>query len=145
YLTIDSELQEIALEAIRAAVRETGSRGGDLLLADPRTGEILASASVRTAQTNNWHAATEPYEPGSTLKPFLVAALLNEKAARLTDSVFAENGSYTANGRTLRDVHAMGWTTVAGALQHSSNIAMAKLSQRLEPQVQYQYLRAFGF
>ncbi len=145
YLTIDSELQEIATEAIRAAVRTTNARGGDLLLADPRTGEILASASVRAKASANWHAATEPYEPGSTLKPFLVAALLTENAARLSDSVFAENGSYTANGRTLRDVHAMGWTTVAGALQHSSNIAMAKLAHRLEPQVQYQYLRAFGF
>ena len=145
YLTIDSDLQEIASEALRAAVSNTKARGGDLLLADPRTGEILASTSVRPNQADNWRAATEPYEPGSTLKPFVVATLLAEKASRLTDSVFAENGTYTNDGRTLRDVHAMGWTTVAGALQHSSNIALAKLSHRLERQQQYEYLRAFGF
>jgi cell division protein FtsI (penicillin-binding protein 3) len=145
YLTIDSDLQEIATEALHAAVQNTNSRGGDLLLADPRTGEVLASASVRAQSADNWHAATEPYEPGSTLKPFVVATLLAEKAARLTDSVFAENGTYTNEGRTLHDVHAMGWTSVRGALQHSSNIALAKLSTRLEPQLQYQYLRAFGF
>ncbi|HEX6008434.1 MAG TPA: penicillin-binding protein 2, partial [Burkholderiales bacterium] len=145
YLTIDSDLQEIAAEALRNAVRKTGARGGDLLLADPRTGEILASASVREKTADNWRAATEPYEPGSTLKPFLIATLLAEKQARLTDSVFAENGSYTNEGRTLRDVHAIGWTSVAGALHHSSNIALAKLSQRLEPEIQYQYLRSFGF
>lgn len=145
YLTIDSDLQEIASEALRAAVRSTSARGGDLLLADPRTGEILASAGIRAVTADNWRAATEAYEPGSTIKPFLVAALLAEKKARLADSVFAENGSYTYEGRTLRDVHAMGWTSVAGALQHSSNIAMAKLSHRLEPDEQYQYLRAFGF
>ena len=145
YLTIDSDLQEIATEALRAAVKNTGARGGDLLLADPRTGEILASVNIRAFHADNWRAATEPYEPGSTLKPFTVAALLAEKQARLTDSVFAENGTYTHQGRTLRDVHAMGWTSVAGALQHSSNIALAKLSTRVPPQLQYQYLRAFGF
>ena len=145
YLTLDSDLQEIASEALRSAVRNTNARGGDLLLADPRTGEILASATVRGPRAHNWRAATEPYEPGSTLKPFVVAALLAEKAARLTDSVFAENGTYTHDGRTLRDVHGMGWVSVAGALQHSSNIALAKLSQRLERQAQYEYLRAFGF
>jgi cell division protein FtsI (penicillin-binding protein 3) len=145
YLTIDSDLQEIATEALLAAVQSTKARGGDLLLADPRTGEILASANVRAAVADNWRAATEPYEPGSTLKPFTIATLLAEKAARLTDSVFAENGTYTNEGRTLRDVHAMGWTSVAGALQHSSNIALAKLSARMAPQQQYQYLRAFGF
>jgi cell division protein FtsI (penicillin-binding protein 3) len=145
YLTIDSDLQEIATEALRAAVHNTKARGGDLLLADPRTGEILASVNVRSFSADNWRAATEPYEPGSTLKPFTIAALLAGKHARLTDSVFAENGSYTNEGRTLRDVHAMGWTTVAGALQHSSNIAVAKLSTRMQPRLQYQYLRAFGF
>jgi cell division protein FtsI (penicillin-binding protein 3) len=145
YLTIDSDLQEIATEALRAAVQNTHARGGDLLLADPRTGEILASAGIRAVMADNWRAATEPYEPGSTLKPFTIATLLAEKQARLTDSVFAENGTYTNQGRTIRDVHAMGWTSVAGALQHSSNIAMAKLSARLQPHVQYQYLRAFGF
>lgn len=145
YLTIDSDLQEIATEALQAAVQNTSARGGDLLLADPRTGEILASVNIRGTTVQNWRAATEPYEPGSTLKPFVVAALLAQREARLTDSIFAENGTYTHEGRTLRDVHAMGWTSVAGALQHSSNIAMAKLSTRLEPQMQFQYLRSFGF
>ena len=145
YLTIDSELQEIATEALRAAVDSTKARGGDLLLTDPRTGEVLASASVRNSTSDNWRAVTEPYEPGSTLKPFIVATLLSEKTARLTDSVFAENGTYVNEGRTLRDVHAMGWTSVAGALRESSNIALAKLSVLLEPRKQYQYLRSFGF
>jgi cell division protein FtsI (penicillin-binding protein 3) len=144
YLTIDYDLQEIATEALRAAVESTGARGGEMMMADPRTGEILASTAVGH-ETRNWRAVTDPYEPGSTLKPFTVAALLARKQARLTDSVFAENGTYVNEGRTLRDVHAMGWTTVAGALEQSSNIALAKLSTRLAPADQYEYLRAFGF
>ncbi|MGQ0813326.1 MAG: penicillin-binding transpeptidase domain-containing protein [Gemmatimonadota bacterium] len=145
YLTLDYDLQEIANEALRNAVQSTGSRGGEMILADPRTGEILASATVRDAPVRGWRAATEPYEPGSTLKPFLIATLLAQKAARLTDTIFAENGEYTHDGRTLRDVHAMSWMSVAEALQQSSNIALAKLSARLEPATQYEYLRAFGF
>ncbi|MGQ0562757.1 MAG: penicillin-binding transpeptidase domain-containing protein [Gemmatimonadota bacterium] len=145
YLTLDYDLQEIAAEALRAAVESTGSRGGEMILADPRSGEILASTTVRTAALRGWRAATEPYEPGSTLKPFTVAALLAEKQARLADSVFAENGEYIHDGRTLRDVHALEWVSVAEALQYSSNIALAKLSTRIEPATQYEYLRAFGF
>lgn len=144
YLTLDYDLQEIASEALRAAVQNTSSRGGEMILADPRTGEILASTTVN-GTTRGWKAVTAPYEPGSTLKPFTVAALLAQKQARLTDSVFAENGTYTHDGRTLRDVHALGWTNVAEALQQSSNIALAKLSTRLTPSSQYEYLRAFGF
>jgi cell division protein FtsI (penicillin-binding protein 3) len=145
YLTIDYDLQEISTEALRNAVESTSARGGEMILADPRTGEILASTTVRAEKMSGWRAATEPYEPGSTLKPFTIAALLAEQQARLTDSVFAENGEYTHEGRTLRDVHAMGWITVAEALQQSSNIALAKLSDRIEPAAQYEYLRAFGF
>ena len=144
YLTLDYDLQEIASEALRAAVENTESRGGEMVMADPRTGEILASTAVGEV-SRNWRAVTDPYEPGSTLKPFTVAALLAQKQALLSDSVFAENGVYVHDGRTLRDVHAMGWTTVAGALEQSSNIALAKLSTRLDPAAQYEYLRAFGF
>lgn len=145
YLTLDYDLQEIASEALRAAVQNTNARGGEIILSDPRTGEILASSTVRDVLARGWRAATEPYEPGSTLKPFTVAALLAEKEAALTDSVFAENGLYVHEGRTLHDVHGMGWISVAEALQQSSNIALAKLSVRLTESAQYEYLRAFGF
>lgn len=145
YLTLDYDLQEIAREALTAAVQNTSARGGQMILADPRTGEVLASTTVRDGGTQSWRAVTEPYEPGSTLKPFTVAALLAQKQARLTDSLFAENGTYVNDGRTLRDVHPMGWVSVAEALQQSSNIALAKLSTRLSPGSQYEYLRAFGF
>lgn len=146
YLTLDYDLQEIASEALRAAVQNTSSRGGEMILADPRSGEILASTTVREFGTpQSWQAATDPYEPGSTLKPFTIAALLSQSEANLTDSIFAENGLYVHEGRTIKDVHAMGWITVAQALQQSSNIALAKLSMRLDPAIQYEYLRGFGF
>lgn len=145
YLTIDYALQEIADEALRRAVSQTGAEGGDLLLADPRTGEILAAATARRAGGRSWRAVTEAYEPGSTMKPFTVAALLAEGRASLEDRVYAENGRYEQDGRIITDVHGYGWLTLRDGLRYSSNIAIAKLAARLEPADQFAYLRDFGF
>lgn len=144
HLTLDFGLQEIADEALRTAVEETGAEGGDLIFADPETGEILAAAS-RRSRGEDWRAVTEPYEPGSTLKPFSVAALLSSGAAVWQDTVYGENGHYVRGARTLTDVVGHGWMSVRDVLRYSSNIGMAKLATRLEPAVQYQMLRDFGF
>ncbi|HUF12755.1 MAG TPA: penicillin-binding transpeptidase domain-containing protein [Longimicrobiales bacterium] len=144
YLTIDHQLQEIAHGALREALASTGAAGGDMIIADPYTGEILAATSMRRDGVV-WSGATEPYEPGSTIKPFLVASLLAEGQASLDDTVFAENGRYEHEGRVLTDSHPSGWLSVREALSHSSNIAMAKLVERLEAAEQYRYLRDFGF
>lgn len=145
YLTIDQGLQEIAHDALRQAVAQTGALGGELLLADPRTGEILAAASRHMEGGAQWRATLDPYEPGSTLKPFFVAALLSEGRATLGDSIFAENGRFTHNGRTVSDTRGYGWLTLKEALNVSSNVAMVKLSERLPAAAQYRYLRDFGF
>jgi cell division protein FtsI (penicillin-binding protein 3) len=145
HLTIDANLQEIADAALRTAVAETRAAGGEVVLLDPRTGEILAAVSRGSATTRNWRAVMAPYEPGSTIKPFVVATLLAEGRATMRDSVFAEHGRYVRNGRTLTDVGSHGWLTLADALRVSSNIALAKMSARLTPTAQYRYLRDFGF
>ena len=107
-LTLDASLQEIANEALREAVESTGSRGGDLLVTDPHTGEVLAMVSLRDATSANLGAINAPYEPGSTLKPFTVASLLRERKASLDDSLDTGNGSWTTHGRTIDDVSAVG-------------------------------------
>lgn len=145
YLTLDIHLQEIADEVLREAMAETGAEGGDILFTDPRTGEVLAAVSRRAEGGSHWRGVTEPYEPGSTLKPFLVAMLLAEGRATLEDSVYAEEGRWESEGRTLTDSNKHGWLTVRDALRVSSNIAMAKLAERVEPREQYAYLRDFGF
>ncbi|HUG40489.1 MAG TPA: penicillin-binding protein [Longimicrobiales bacterium] len=145
YLTIDLGLQEIAEEALRQAVAENDAEAGDLIFADPRTGEVLAAASRRTAGSRHWRAVTDPYEPGSTIKPFVLAALLERGRVHLADTVFAENGRMRTGRRTISDVEPHGWLTAAEVLRHSSNIGMAKLVERLEPQEEYEALRDFGF
>jgi cell division protein FtsI (penicillin-binding protein 3) len=147
YLTIDAGLQEIAESALEQSMQTTQAAGGEILLADPTTGEILAAVSRKgDARAGSWRAVTETYEPGSTLKPFTVAALLANDRATLDDSVYAENGRYVdQNHRTLTDEHAYGWLTIADAVRVSSNIGIAKAASRLYPDEQYLNLRNFGF
>jgi cell division protein FtsI (penicillin-binding protein 3) len=145
-LTIDYDLQEIAELALADALARTGAVGGELLLTDPATGEVLAAVS-RTGgrRARSWRAVTEPYEPGSTIKPFTVAALLRLERASFTDSVFGEQGSFAMAGRVLRDVKPLGWVTLDEALRLSSNVALAKMATRMAPHEQYLGLRDFGF
>lgn len=144
-LTVDVDLQEIAQQALQKALEETKASAGELILANPSTGEILAAVSRHGGRGFNWGGVTIPYEPGSTLKPFAVAALLADHRARLTDSVYAEDGVWRHDGRTIKDTHGYGWLTLADALRYSSNIGIAKMSARLDAPVQYEYLRNFGF
>jgi cell division protein FtsI (penicillin-binding protein 3) len=145
FLTLDAELQEIAEQALDRALDETGSSGGDVLIADPRTGDLLAVASRRPDATASIPALSDPFEPGSTVKPFLLANLLQENLASLDDRVYAENGEYRTAYRTIRDVHPHDTLTVAEIVRFSSNIGAAKLAERIEPGLQYRYLRDFGF
>jgi cell division protein FtsI (penicillin-binding protein 3) len=145
YLTIDFDLQEIADGALREAIESTGSSGGDLLISDPRTGEVLAAVSRRGGRARSLTAITEPYEPGSTLKPFLAAAILQEGRATLDDSVSGENGRWHDGRRTITDSHAAEWLSLRDVIRVSSNIGIIKFNERLTPGEQYRYLRDFGF
>ncbi len=148
YLTIDAEMQAIAKSVLEDAIQESGAKGGDLLILDPRTGELRAAASWREwlrGREPYLTAATEPYEAGSTLKPFTVSALLNEDLAELSDIVNTGVGLYRKAGRTIRDETPHGWLSLAQTLMVSSNVGMALFSERLPKGVQYSYLRGFGF
>jgi cell division protein FtsI (penicillin-binding protein 3) len=145
HLTIDFDLQEIADGALGQAIAATGSSGGDLLIADPKTGELLAAVSRRRSRSRSLTAITEPYEPGSTLKPFLMAALLAEGRASLGDTVYAEQGAWQDGGRTFRDTSPHAWLSLREAMRVSSNIALVKFASRLSRGQLYAYLRDFGF
>lgn len=144
-LTLDADLQEIANEALREAMETTGARGGDLLVTHPRSGEILAMVSVHDGANSHLGSINTPFEPGSTLKPFTVATLLQTRRATLADSVDTGNGQWRVAGRTISDVASPGRVDLAHALRVSSNVGIAKLAQALSPAEQYEHLRDFGF
>jgi cell division protein FtsI (penicillin-binding protein 3) len=144
-LTIDRDLQEIVEDALLDAVEKTGARGGDVLVTDPRTGEILAMASLVDGSLNNLGGITTPFEPGSTLKPFTVAGLLQLQRVSMLDSVDTEDGRIRVAGRTISDVSRVGKVTLTHALRVSSNVAMVKVAEAYSPAEQYEFLRDFGF
>lgn len=144
-LTLDADLQRIAEDALERALRETGASGGDVLMLDPQTGEILAVASRRAGDRGVLAAFTSPYEPGSTLKPFLLASLLAEGRVELDERIDTEGGTLRRHGRVIRDVHPRDTLTASEVVRHSSNVGAIKLAGRLEPGLQYSFLRDFGF
>jgi cell division protein FtsI (penicillin-binding protein 3) len=151
WLTIDVKLQEIAEAALDRAIDELGARGGDVIFLDPSTGELLAVASRVEGERSAATAFTAPFEPGSTAKLFTSAALLEHRLVDSTDRVDGENGVWTLRtprgaSHRITDVHiAREPMTLEMAVALSSNIGLAKFAQRLEPGLQYDMLRRFGF
>src|SRR5207249_3967868 len=81
-LTINQDLQEIAENALMDAISKMGATSGDIVILDPHSGEIRAMASRRGDSAVTAAALTEPFEPGSTLKPFVAAGLLERRLAK---------------------------------------------------------------
>ena len=148
-LTLDAELQGIAEAGLAETLEEQDAAAGDVVLLDPRTGEVLAMATqVRRASGAKKAGAWIPAEPGSTIKPFAAAALLQLHRAKATDSVYAENGEWhlPKRSRPIKDTHPhAGYLTLARAIQVSSNIGAAKFTLRLSPEEHYDILRDFGY
>jgi cell division protein FtsI (penicillin-binding protein 3) len=154
-LTIDRNVQHVAESELKEAVSRYKARGGIALVMQPKTGEILAMASLPTYNPNTPatavpearknHALTDTFEPGSTFKVFTMASALEMGCVRTSDKVFCENGSYRYADRVLHDAHPHGWLTVPEVLKYSSNIGASKISERMDPERFHDTIRAFGF
>src|SRR5256885_7899991 len=119
--------------------------GGDVVMLDPATCEVLAIASRQRDGTARPSAFIDTFEPGSVTKIFAAAALLALKRVRLGERVSGENGVYRLRGRTITDDDPQPTLTLADGIRVSSNIAIVKFAARLKPAEQYGMLRDFGF
>jgi len=153
--TIDRVIQYIAEMELKRACAETQARLGIIVVQDPHTGEILALASFPSFNGNDSSrkkyeyleipAISHIFEPGSTLKPVVAAALLEENMVRLEDRFYCEDGVYLLKGLPIRDHEPEGWLNFVQVLEKSSNIGMAKAGQLLGSDKMYEYMRDFGF
>lgn len=145
-LTLNWALQDICERALADAVARLGASGGDVVVMEPRSGEVLALASQRAdLRTTAATAIAEPFEPGSAIKPFVAATLLARGRARTDEVVDTEDGQWTVFGRTIRDVHRAPSLSLRDVIRHSSNIGIVKFAARLSPREQYEALRDLGF
>jgi cell division protein FtsI (penicillin-binding protein 3) len=152
-LTIDHEWQAIAEGVLRRTVALHEAEGGDVVIFEVKTGELLALASLRPGRRSgrpdpSTSMLTEPYDPGSTAKIFTAAAML--RAGSDTTPVSGEGGVWEmVIGRTRREFRDVsrqsGMLTPGLAIRYSSNIAMAKFALRLPADSHYATLRDFGF
>src|SRR5436309_2578717 len=144
-LTLDAELQEIAQRALDDALRRMDADGGDVVMLDPTSGEVLALASRTREGSARPSAFTDTFEPGSIAKIFAAAGLLTLRRVSPTDRVSGEGGKWRLPGRTITDEDPQPSFTLADAIRVSSNIGIVKFAARLEPDEQYAILRDFGF
>jgi len=154
-LTLDKTLQYIAEKELAAGVKTTKARAGSVVMVDPMTGAVLAMASqpdynpnafqnYRPSQWRN-RALCDTFEPGSTIKIFLMAAALNEKVVKLQQKIDCEHGNYRVGSKEIHDHRAYDLLTPPEILKYSSNIGSVKIGRMLEKERYYNYLRDFGF
>lgn len=144
YLTLDAELQEIVDGNLVDAMDRLGATGGDVVVMDPKTGELLAVAARSVDSRAPSSVFTSVFEPGSTAKIFTAAALLKHKLVSPDDSVWGEEGRYLMGNRLIQDEHAEGWMRLSDVIRRSSNIGIVKFAARLSSGQQFEMLRDFG-
>lgn len=154
-LTIDAEIQAFAERELAEGVARYNAESGIAIVMHPHTGMVLAMANHPGFDPNHYsdyspdryrnRAITDPYEPGSTFKPFVAAAALEEGEVRMGEVFNCEHGEWTDSGRTLKDHHPYDFLTFQEILIKSSNIGMGKLGLRLGHRRLNDYIRRFGF
>ncbi len=154
-LSIDSKIQYLAFREIKAAVQVHRAKAGAIVVLDAQSGEVIALVSLPDYNPNNrLHAkaaqirnrpVTDSFEPGSTLKPFTIAAALEAGKISPDTAISTAPGTYMIGGRTIRDAHPHGELTVAQVIQKSSNVGSAKIALSLPPEVMWDLFINMGF
>jgi cell division protein FtsI (penicillin-binding protein 3) len=154
-LSIDSRLQYLAFRELKAAVEANKAKGGGLVMLDVKTGEILALANWPSYNPNNRsrvprermrnRALTDSFEPGSTLKPFTIAAALETGKLRPDSVIDTAPGTLTIGNATIHDAHREGVLTVEQVVQKSSNVGAAKIALSLPSEAMWQMFSGAGF
>ncbi|MGE0171624.1 MAG: peptidoglycan D,D-transpeptidase FtsI family protein [Oligoflexales bacterium] len=153
YLTIDRAVQEIAEAALQKGVKNAQAKSGFAIVSDPYTGKLLAVSSYPSFDPNadsisierTWNKAFQDlYEPGSIVKPLVLAKALANNPNFLNRTIDCENGVLVEPGFRLRDTHKSGMLTPAEIIVESSNIGAYKIAKTIGPKGVYSSYLAFG-
>ncbi|HSV86540.1 MAG TPA: penicillin-binding protein 2 [Levilinea sp.] len=158
-LTIDREIQVTVEQILDDAVVANGAESGTIIVADPRTGEILAMATTPRMDLNEYwildeifpnpipfnRAIGQSYEPGSVFKVITFAAALDSDTIT-PDQTFLDTGVFNYGGHNIYnwDRGAWGPQSMLGCMQHSLNVCLAWMAVEMGPATFYEYLHAFG-
>ncbi len=155
-LTIDAAIQHATEQALAHAIAASQPKAAMAVVSDVRTGAILAMANWPAGNPNDNadradpelfknHAAMDQIEPGSVIKPFVVAAALQEKLTTPGEPIDCHLGRYAIGPNTIKDDHKKGVIPVSDVIKYSSNIGTAILAMRVGAPRVTRYLTDFGF
>lgn len=151
-LSIDERLQNLAYKELNEAVKFNKADSGTAVVIDIKSGEILAMATSPSYNPNNREhlsaslfrnkAVTDSFEPGSTVKPFVIMAALKNKIA--DTSTIIDTRPYRINHFEIKDVSPQRQLTLEGILQKSSNVGASRLALQMDPHTLVDMYLRFG-
>jgi cell division protein FtsI/penicillin-binding protein 2 len=156
-LTIDKNIQYEAQKVLKETVEKNEATSGTVIIADPKTGKILAMAGFPDFDPNKFNEVTDPaafnneatigsYEPGSVFKPLTMAAALNE--GKITpDTTFVDEGFVKIDDKTIKnsDPKPRGLQTMTQVLEESLNTGLIFVKDQIGNQKFLEYVKKFGF
>ncbi len=142
-LSIDSKVQFFAYQKLRESVLQNKAKAGSVVVLDVQSGEVLALAnypSYSPARRQNLsgeqlrnRALTDSFEPGSTMKPFVIALALEKGLVKPETQIQTAPGRLNIGSATISDAHPQGVLTVNEVIQKSSNVGTVKIAMQMQP------------
>ncbi|MEM9209376.1 MAG: penicillin-binding transpeptidase domain-containing protein [Pseudomonadota bacterium] len=152
--SIDLRLQYVAYRALKAAVQRFSADSGSIVILDVQSGEVLAIANQPTYNPNDRlqfvpdryrnRAITDIFEPGSSIKPLVVAAALESGHYQPNSIVDTSPGYFSVGAKTIEDTRNLGRVSLATILSRSSNVGMSMVAMELEPDQLWSTMTRFG-
>ncbi len=154
-LSIDLRIQYLAYRELKAAIRDQRATAGSVVVLDVTTGEVLAMVNQPAYNPNDREhmlpgayrnrAATDMFEPGSSMKPFFVAAGISAGKYDERSIIDTSPGFIKVGAKIFEDEHDLGAVNIATVLAKSSNVGMAHIALSLPPEHIWNTLTHFGF
>jgi cell division protein FtsI (penicillin-binding protein 3) len=152
--SIDLRIQYLAYRTLKAAIRRHNAESGSIVILDVKTGEVLAIVNQPTYNPNDRsqfsaeryrnRAITDIFEPGSSIKPLVVAAALESGEYRPSSIVDTAPGFVVVGPKTIEDSRNLGRISLTTILARSSNVGVTKLAMSLEPDQLWTTMTRFG-
>ncbi len=152
--SIDLRIQYLAYRTLKAAIQSYNAESGSIVVLDVKTGEVLAIVNQPTYNPNDRsqfsaeryrnRAVTDIFEPGSSIKPLIVAAALETGEFRPSSVIDTAPGYVTVGAKTIEDSRNLGRVSLTTILARSSNVGVTKLAMALQPDQLWQTMTEFG-
>ncbi len=154
-LSIDRRIQYLAYRELKKAVAYHKARSASLVMLDAKTGEVVAMVNQPSYNPNNRNGlksdhfrnrtVTDVFEPGSTMKPFTIAAALESGKYEANTPIATAPGFFKVGTHTIRDAKNYGELNLATVIKKSSNVGATKIALSLEPEYFWKILSKVGF